>query len=170
MNSKLLYEAAFKFDGAVLFLPLSLAFCVLILLWCVRSFRRKEAAAVTRGSFLFGSVVMVVAIVALLIAFFEQARMYDGIVGAYKRGEYQTVEGEVRSFKVTDEQSESFFVGDVAFAYDYSDRHFGYHNEAGKENLITADTGRVRIGYVEYPRLGPVIVRIEKLPDEAANN
>ena len=166
METKLLYEASFKFDSYLLFLPLSLAFCVLLLVFFIKGFRKKDAAPIAKGSYILGSVAMLVAVAALVFASFEMAKMYDGIVGAYQRGEYQTVEGEVEAFKVTDGQSEFFIVDDVAFAYDYTSKQYGYHNYGGQENLITESTRRVRIGYVEYSRLGPVIVRIEELPED----
>ena len=92
MESRVLYEAAFAFDSGWLLLAAALAMFLIVLLVFIRLFRksghigRKTAAWIVAAAVAF----------ELLLGgafFWLGALEYRATVGAYRRGEYRTVEG-----------------------------------------------------------------------------
>ena len=165
MEPKVIYEASLKIDTFLWMLPVALAICTFLLVFFMKTLRsKKELSGTVKLSYFFGCVVCLVTIATVIFASVELIRLYRGTVGAYRRGEYETVEGSVENFRY-DNGEESFTVDGAGFSYDITKINFGYHNAGGAENLITGDGQRLRVGYVEYPSLGSVIVYIEELPE-----
>ena len=102
----------------------------------------------------------------------EQARLYRSIVGAYERGDYQIAEGFVEEFHPMPKEghdTERFILDGAAFEYSDYSVQFGYHTSLAHGGVITGNGQHLRIGYVEDPRLGKVIVRIEELPSSLSS-
>lgn len=166
MESRVLYEAAFAFDFGWLLLAAALAMFLIVLLVFIRLFRksghigRKTAAWIVAAAVAF----------ELLLGgafFWLGALEYRATVGAYRRGEYRTVEGYVEDFHPmpeTGHDTESFTLGGVEFAYSDYQSQFGYHNARSLGGVITGDGQHLKIGYTQVYGLGNVIVYIEELP------
>ena len=95
--------------------------------------------------------------------------MYTKVVGAYRCGEYEVVEGYVENFDpmpYEGHSNESFEINGVYFSYsDYAIQQ-GYHNAKSHGGVISGDGQYLKIGYVQpYPfsRNDNVIVYIEEL-------
>ena len=97
----------------------------------------------------------------------DKIKAYNATVGAYKRGEYEIVEGYVKDFHPMPywgHDQESFTVSGISFAYsNYSDT-FGYHKAKSHGGVIRGDGQHLRIGYTAYSWRGNVIVYMEELP------
>lgn len=106
-----------------------------------------------------------------VLGFGGQWNMHNKIIGAYQRGEYQTVEGYVENFDpmpYEGHMDESFEINGVKFAYsDYSTQP-GYNNAKSHGGVITGDGQHLKIGYVRYSFLDGnyenIIVYIEEIP------
>ena len=163
MESHVLYEATFSFDFfwlILLILPIGIAFV---------TFKQYEKAKQTgkpsnKLGTGMGIFALLVVLVVIGIVVPDQIKMYDATVGAYKRGEYEIVEGYVDHFDTDPKRWEDFTVGDVHFEYGYQEMRFGYHNIRQKGGVITGNGQHLKIGYTNYGWLGNVIVYIEELP------
>ena len=166
MESRVLYEAAFAFDsGWLLLAVIAVAFPVVLYVF-MRKFR--EAGLIGRKTAAW-IVAAAVAFVLVLggVFFWLEALQYRATVGAYRRGEYRTVEGWVEDFHPmpeTGHDTESFTLGGVKFAYSDYQSQFGYHNARSLGGVITGDGQHLKIGYTQVYGLGNVIVYIEELP------
>ena len=184
MESRVLYEISFAFK------PEQILFVVIPAVWLfiVSQMRKKSEGGLKKFLtvlFRFGCFITL-AFVAIGIP--NQVMEYNSTVGAYRRGEYQTVEGYVENFHpmrgesqtvegyaenfhpmpATGPDEESFTIRGVRFFYSDWVLSFGYHNARSLGGVITGDGQHLRIGYTEYGSLGNVIVYIEELPDDQA--
>ena len=166
MESRVLYEASFAFEPVWLLLAAFAAAFVIAATVFMRKLRasgilgRKEASRVAAAAVL---TVLVLGGAALWYG----VRLYGATVGAYRRGEYRTVEGYVEDFHPmpeTGHDRESFTLGGVEFVYSDYQSQFGYHNARSLGGVVTGDGQHLRIGYTQVPGLGNVIVYIEELP------
>lgn len=157
-----LYEASFKFEPAFLIIIFMIVFIPIF--WMIM---RKFYPTKVLDIFLLIVFVFVIAFSSIAIS--SYAIMYDETVGAYERGEYQTVEGYVESFNPMPYEGhmrESFEINDVEF--EYSDYNIipGYNNAKSHGGVIRGDNQHLKIGYVYFEKYGNVIVYIEELESE----
>jgi len=103
--------------------------------------------------------------VFLIITVISEINMYKQIIGAYKNGNYQIVEGYVENFEhhaVTGESGEAFEINGITFSYDKPSGEQGYSDTKYHGGVIEGDGQHLKIGYVTY-RGKNVIVYIEQL-------
>ncbi|MBR6028825.1 MAG: hypothetical protein IKP40_07005 [Clostridia bacterium] len=160
-----LYEVSYVFYPQLL-IPLCLcAVCLLALVDFVRKPEKRCKAAVKASALICASCFVLILVVnAIIIP--DQIGMYDSTIGAYRRGEYMTVEGYVEMFhpmSANGHDSESFSIGNIRFSYnDYSVSQ-GYHRARSRGGVITGDGQHLRIRYTNYKWLGNVILYIEEV-------
>ncbi len=107
-----------------------------------------------------------------ILGFGGQWDMHDRVIGAYQRGEYQTVEGYVENFvheiPIQGERGrdESFEINGVKFFYSTAAIQPGYHQAQANGGVITGNGQHLKIGYVYLDEAyGNVIVYIEEIPE-----
>ena len=99
----------------------------------------------------------------------SEIRMHSKIVGAYKHGDYEIVEGYVENFDPMPYEGhadESFEINGIYFSYSDYEIQQGYHNAKSHGGVISGDGQYLRIGYVQPYSLSKndnVIVYIEEL-------
>lgn len=104
-----------------------------------------------------------------LILITSEISMYSKIVGAYKRGEYEVVEGYVENFDpmpYTGHSYESFEINGIYFSYSDYVIQQGYHNSKSHGGVISGDGQYLKIGYVQqhfFSKDDNIIVYIEEL-------
>ena len=124
MNN-ILYEATSKFDFSILAIPAIMIIGMLIFpLIIKKSYKGKDIKLTIKIVKLFClSGILFVALLST-VALIAQLNMYNKIVGAYSRGEYQIVEGYVENFKPMPYEghaNETFEINGVKFSYsDYN--------------------------------------------------
>ena len=162
------YEVSTKFDFSIFKeLLILVAIMAVSLFVCEKFFVKqgKQVPFIYHKNFLVGGICFV--IVCTLIVFFGQLSMYNRIVGAYQKGEYEIVEGYVENFtpeikKNGDHRDESFDINGVHFFYSMYDNHPGYH----RGGIIRKDGMYLKIGYVYLNNTyGNIIVYVEIIPD-----
>lgn len=170
--SKVLYEASYEFEPALL-IPLAImAFIPVFYMIIMPQVRRKcgekqlKDAVMLVRAFLLLAFVFVLMLSAVTFAF--RAYMYSETVGAYRSGEYMTVEGYVENFDPmphSGHKNETFEINGVKFSYsDYNIRP-GYNNARSHGGVIRGDGQHLKIGYVYINEsYGNIIVYIEELP------
>ena len=166
MESRVLYEAAFAFEPAWLLLAAVAVAFPLALFVIMRKLREAGLIGRKGASWVVAAAVVTVLLLGGVFLWYE-ARLYRATVGAYRRGEYRTVEGCVEDFHPMPETGgdrESFTVDGVAFEYSDYELQFGYHNARSLGGVITGDGQHLKIGYVQLRWQGSVIVYIEELP------
>ena len=97
---------------------------------------------------------------------FFEISSYNKIVGAYKSGDYEIVEGFVEDFKpmpYEGHSDESFEINGVKFSYSDYSIGTGYNNAKSHGGVITGNGQHLKIGYIKELN-GNVIVYIEQLP------
>lgn len=101
------------------------------------------------------------------VGFIFQFNMYNKTVGAYNRGEYQTVEGYVENFHPmpSDGKSyETFDINGVEFGYSDYNHHPGYNNSKYHGGVITGNGQHLKIRYVYFNEVyGNIIMYIEEI-------
>ncbi|MBR6745396.1 MAG: hypothetical protein IKM00_09315 [Clostridia bacterium] len=160
-----LYEIPDKFDCSFLQAPIVIIVFTLIFAIVVKKLKIEKAALVSSICLIgIGSLAFFYAVIGI-----AQFTMYSKTAGAYRRGEYETVEGCVENFDPMPyhgKKKESFEIGGVKFFYsDYND-HPGYHRSRSHGGVIKGNGQRLKIGYVYVNETyGNIIVYIEHLPE-----
>ncbi len=164
---KVLYEVSYQFDFACLipFVMLIAGCCVLKSRIGKRKIYGKKhgdtSTFVLLGVYLF----FVTAVAVLTIV--TGVQKYDQVIGAYKKGNYQTVEGFVENYETMPYEGhaqESFTINGVEFSYsDYTVMQ-GYHNAASHGGVITHNGQYLKLRYVTNELNENIIVYIEELP------
>ena len=99
----------------------------------------------------------------------KKVDMHNKVIDAYRRGEYQTVEGYVENFDPMPyggKMDESFEINGVKFAYSDYNTQPGYNNAKSHGGVITGNGQHLKIGYVYLDEAyGNVIVYIEEIPE-----
>ncbi len=174
MESRLLYEAGFTVPKGLVLLAVLFFGLLGLTVSCAKTLKNPRGTGKRDARVGFGigalGILMLAGVMALVIP--EQARLYRSIVGAYERGDYQIAEGFVEEFHPMPKEghdTERFILDGAAFAYSDYTVQFGYHTSRAHGGIITGDGQHLRIGYVEDPRLGNVIVRIEELPPDMSS-
>lgn len=154
-----LYEVSYKFEiGA--FIPLFMVIMIPVIGLRNRNF------ADSLGAKIFLGVAWCFTLAVTVVVGIHQIRMYTTVTGAYRDGEYQTVEGYVENFHPMPPEghdTEDFDIQGVSFSYSDYTVMTGYHNAKSKGGVITGDGQYLKIGYVQYNGEN-VIVYIEELP------
>lgn len=169
MEGNVVYEVSFTVPKGWVLLAV-LFFCLLgLIARCAKTLKdpRGTGKRDARVGIMIGALgtMLLAGVMTLVIP--EQVRLYRSIVGAYKRGDYQIAEGFVEDFHPMPKEghdTERFTLSGAAFEYSDYSVQFGYHTSRANGGVISGDGQHLRIGYVEDPRLGKVIVRIEELP------
>ena len=169
MEPRVLYEAKFEPDAIPLLVPLFFFASLIVFLVFVKKKREKPTSRGARIGIKVGMIVSgIMALQMLLVTALltvDRVCMYQATIGAYQRGEYQTVEGYVTEFGPGRARTyETFTIDGVCFEYSDYVVQFGYHNVKSLGGVITGDGQHLKIGYTEYSWLGNVIVYIEELP------
>jgi len=161
-----LYEAQFQLERGAL-IPVCL---LVVIIFFPKIFSNKEMSKtgklVVRTLRVFAGILVSGVI---LLETIMQVNMYNGIIGAYHRGEYEIVEGYVENFDpmpYSGHAVESFEINGIYFSYsDYTARQ-GYHNAKSHGGVISGNGQYLKIGYVQYyfnSENQNVIVYIEEL-------
>lgn len=178
---QVLYEASFKFNFFFL-VPLLLmviglihrSFAKRISLeslrewnpWKAKWFKTQEEY--DRYQKLFFRLFFVSAALFFALDIFVSVNQYQKTVGAYRRGEYEVVEGYVENFEPRpwgQRGDESFEIDGVTFFYSNIQFTQGYNKTKAQGGVITGDGQHLKIGYVFLNKYdGNVIVYIEELP------
>ena len=170
MEPRVLYEAAFELDFALLVVPLLFVAAVIVFLVFAKKKRdnaadRASKTGIQIGMIFSGGLAIQLALFTAILIFYH-AGMYQATVRAYQRGEYQTVEGYVTEFDpmpATGHARGSFTINGVCCAYSDFESQSGYHNARSLGGVITGDGQHLKIGYTEFFGRN-VIVYIEELP------
>ena len=112
--NQVLYEASFEFEFAYLIPLIMLAFLI-VFPYIMKACYGSGIMRIVKMFCLFAACFVVV---WSLIVLFLQIDMYDKTVGAYKRGEYEVVEGYVEKFEPMPYEGhgvESFEIDGVPF-------------------------------------------------------
>lgn len=163
--SNVLYEATFKFD----FLLLIPVVMMIFILFFPRILKATSEAKYTQSSYkvvkIFCACAFSFVLILSSIVGLSQMNMYKNVVGAYKNGDYEIVEGYVQKFipmPYEGHSDESFEINGVKFAYsDYSIQS-GYNNAKSHGGVIKGNGQHLKIGYVSYNNEN-IIVYIEQL-------
>lgn len=159
-----LYECAWKWDTTMM-IPF------LLLAGTISALKRQNPQGFSR---VMVQIVMLVAALVSLFIVVEQIDQYNKIVLAYRKGDYQIVEGYVESFHPMPSQghgTEHFEIDGIFFEYSDATLMQGYHTSRGNGGVITGDGQHLRIGYIIMDSatgnqmLDKVIVCIEELPE-----
>ena len=178
---QVLYEASFKFNFTI-FAPLlimAFGFIVCSLIkgnswdslramnpWQTKWFKTKE----TYDKYVkfFFRLFLVSGVLFFALDIFVSVNQYQKTVGAYRRGEYEIVEGYVEHFETGpwgQGGDESFEIDGVQFSYSNVHTTQGYNRPKAQGGVITGDGQHLKIGYVLLNKYdGNVIVYIEELP------
>ena len=163
---KVLYEVRYEFDFHA-FIPIIMLIGIplILIMW------KKGGETVSKGMKVFFGVIWSIVLVVAVLSGKDHIDMYNAIIGGYKSGNYQIVEGYVENFHPMPSEghdSESFDINGVHFSYSDYSIMFGYHNAKSKGGVITGDGQYLKIGYIhydtKYDTYGNVIVYIEELP------
>lgn len=159
-----LYECSWKWDTSVM-IPF------LLLAAAIRALQQQKPKGL--NLFLFCFMLIVSGLVSLFVVA-EQIDQYNKIVLAYRKGDYQIVEGYVENFHPMPPQghdTEHFEIGGLRFEYSDATVMQGYHTSRVNGGVITGDGQHLRIGYIVMDSatgnrmLDNVIVYIEALPE-----
>ncbi len=166
-TGNVLYEVSYQFDFSSL-----IPFIMLVVGYC--GLKSRIAARKTYGKkrgdtstfVLLGVYLVLVAAVAVL-TYVTGIQNYNQVIGAYKKGNYHTVEGIVENYEPMPYEGhaqESFTINGVEFSY--SDYTFmqGYHNAASHGGVITHNGQHLKLRYVTNESNENIIVYIEEFP------
>ncbi len=154
---EVLYEVQYQFEIALL-IPLIMLIVIPI------GFRNESKDAKVFG-WLFWAIVLGITIFVGK----HQFDLYQSVVGAYKAGDYEIVEGYVENFvpqpsDPLDHGQESFDIKDVHFSYSIATVMTGYHTPKFQGGVITGNGQYLKIGYIPTESyLDNIIVYIESL-------
>ena len=164
MNN-ILYEATFKFD---LFLLIPVVMMIFILFF-PKILKATSEEKYTQVSYkvvkIFCACAFSFVLIFTSIVSLSQIDMYKNVVGAYKTGDYEIIEGYVQNFipmPYEGHSDESFEINGVKFAYSNYSIQSGYNNAKSHGGVIKGDGQHLKIGYVSYNNEN-IIVYIEQL-------
>lgn len=173
MNT-VLYEASTKGQLISLIIPAAAVVFAVVLTIIMpslikKSYEQKGKDINIKPAVVFCRFIMAFILLWCILGFGGQWDMHDRVIGAYQRGEYQTVEGYVENFDPMPYEGhaeESFEINGVKFFYsDYSIQP-GYRNAKSHGGVITGDGQHLKIGYVYLDEsYGNVIVYIEEISE-----
>ena len=157
-----LYEAHFRLDGSLL-----ISFLMLLIIPLIP----KKPGMLPKDRRLMRVIqvfAMIVAGFVFSICLSNDIDLYNTCVKAYRSGNYEIVEGYVENFVPMPKEGharESFDVGGVHFEYSENSFPCAYSRTEPYGGVIR--NGRhLKIGYVNHPEHGNMIVYIEKIAGE----
>ena len=163
--SNVLFEAAFCFDF-MRFIPV---YMTIFFLFFPKIYKNSQKGKYTMKTYKILKIfcVCVAGFMFLLsiLTVFSTALEYETIVGAYKDGEYQVVEGYVEKFDLMPyegHKDESFEINSVKFSYSDYNITFGYNNTKSHGGVIKGNGQHLKIGYIDVNGEN-IIVYIEQL-------
>ncbi len=168
--SEVLYEVSAFNPFSWIACIVNLAFCLIVLSLLIHTIKgnrvaKREGKKRDFIALIIGIVGLIVMVFAVITVIPDQIRMYNDTVGAYRRGDYEIVEGYVENFHAMPKEghdSERFSINGIWFQYS-SPISIGYHKPRFEGGVITGDGQHLKIGYVSHGWLGNVIVYIEQL-------
>ena len=173
--STVLYEATSKFDYTILTIPIIIIVALLLFPIVTKNYFEEKYAQHPSERFdprfvkQFCLVGVVFVSAVTMIVLVVQLSMYHRTVGAYKRGDYQIVEGYVENFDpmpYSGHEHETFEIGGVKFSYSDYDHQPGYNNARSHGGVISGNGQHLKIGYVYLNETyGNIIVYIEQISD-----
>ena len=150
MNN-ILFEAAFRFD-LMRFIPVyMMIFFLFFPNICKSSHKGKYTMKSYKTLRIWCGCVAVFMFLLSVLTVFSTVLEYETIVGAYKDGEYQVVEGYVEKFDLMPyegHKDESFEINSVKFSYSDYSITFGYNNAKSHGGVIKGNGQHLKIGYV----------------------
>ena len=171
MNT-VLYEASAKLHLFKLFPAFFAVIFVVVMILIMptvirKSYEKKGIDINIKFVRVFCCFAMVFLLLWCVLGFGGQWNMHNKIIGAYERGEYQTVEGYVENFDPMPyggKMDESFEINGVKFAYSDYNTQPGYNNAKSHGGVITGDGQHLKIHYVYLNEThGNIIVYIEEI-------
>ncbi len=175
--STILYEASTKAQLISLIIPAAAVVFVLVLMVVLsiifqKAYERGNTRYNPKAAKALCTVFALFLLFWCILGFGGQWNMHDRVIGAYQRGEYQTVEGYVENFvheiPIQGEhgRDESFEINGVKFFYSAAAIQPGYHQTRANGGVITGNGQHLKIGYVYLDEVyGNVIVFIEEIPE-----
>ena len=174
MNT-VLYEAISKFDYTIFTVPLIIIAGFFLFPIVTKKYYEEKYAEEQNSKFdpnfvkQFCHMGMIFVATLFAIALIAQLSMYHKTVGAYKRGDYQIVEGYVENFDpmpYDGHKHESFEIDGVLFSYSDYDVQPGYNNTRSHGGIIKGNGQHLKVGYVYLNETyGNIIVYIEQLQE-----
>ena len=170
MNN-VLYEATSKFDFSILAVPLIIIIFASVFPWIIKkSYKGKNLSLNIKFVKIFCLCAIVFVTLLSSVVLIAQFNMYNETVGAYNRGEYQTVEGYVENFvpmPYEGHTNESFEINGIKFSYSDYNIHPGYNNTKSHGGVIKENGQHLKIGYVYLnDTYGNIIVYIEQISNQ----
>ncbi|MBR5272881.1 MAG: hypothetical protein IKU25_05740 [Clostridia bacterium] len=160
-----LYEVTFKFDFALLVPVVMMIFILFCPRMLMSQFEEKNIHISYKSVKIFCSCAFAFVFFIFSISIISHINMYKNVVGAYKTGDYEVVEGYVQNFipmPYEGHAEESFEINGVKFAYSDYIIQSGYNNTKSHGGVIKGDGQYLKIGYVYYNDEN-IIVYIEQL-------
>ena len=166
--TNILYEASFEINNFISISTIALIIFIAVFPKIWKNFNADRKTEISYKSVKqFCAVCMVFVLLTSGVAFWGQIHMYKKVVGAYKEGNYKTVEGYVQNFipmPYAGHSEESFEINGVEFHYSDFSIQSGYNNSKAHGGVIEGNGQHLKIGYVYYNETyGNIIVYIECL-------
>lgn len=168
MNN-ILYTAQYRFDISLLIPVIMFILLLFMPKLQAQAFARAGKELTIRSkrtTKLFQMIGLLFAGAFLIMMISENIDLYKTTVGAYRSGNYETVEGYVDSFIPMPEgghSRESFEIDGVHFEYSENLIPSAYSKTKSNGGVIRGNGQYLRIGYIFHPNYGNVIVYIEEI-------
>ena len=163
-----LYEVYFQFDFIMIVPVLMLVSIILFPRIMDKAMERtKEVKYNKKFVRIFCTFALIFVVLIGGLGYWGLFDMYQEVVGAYKDGDYEIVEGYVENFEPMPYEGhaqESFDINGVHFEYSDYTLGVGYNNAKSHGGVIHGDGQHLKIGYVYHgPEHGNIIVYIEEI-------
>jgi len=168
MNN-ILYTAQYRFDMSLLIPVIMFILLLFMPKLQAQAFARAGKELTIRSkrtTKLFQMIGLLFAGAFLIMMISENIDLYKTTVGAYRSGNYETVEGYVDSFIPMPKgghSRESFEIDGVHFEYSENLIPSAYSKTKSNGGVIRGNGQYLKIGYIFHPNYGNVIVYIEEI-------
>lgn len=168
MNN-ILYTAQYRFDISLLIPVIMFILLLFMPKLQAQAFARAGKELTIRSkrtTKLFQMIGLLFAGAFLIMMISENIDLYKTTVGAYRSGNYETVEGYVDSFipmAKGGHSRESFEIDGVHFEYSENLIPSAYSKAKSNGGVIRGNGQYLKIGYIFHPTYGNVIVYIEEI-------
>ncbi len=167
MDNNILYELGGKFQFASLipFFIFVFFLAIGVIFPKIPKFSKNKVSQ-TLVKILPNTLALCTLLIALALSLRSNAE-YTYLMNAAEKGENALYsEGTVSEYNVSQNGNETFKIGNTIFEFDPNGFSYGYNISATNGGVIENDA-RLKITYAIYEEK-PIIVKIEKLPDEAS--
>ena len=167
---KVLYVIPSEYDFAsILEIPIFMLIVVLVFPIIIRIYCEiKDIEFNKKFIKIFFGLAACFVICSIALVGVGQFSLYNKTVGAYKKGEYKTVEGYVENFVPMPYEGhahESFEINGVKFSYSDNSIQPAYNKTKPRGGVISGNGQHLKIHYVYYDlAYGNLILYIEQLP------